>query len=54
MFRCLNPGCPLDCGTRRTPGCADRLLLRALALLLVTVLLGSLWMGFHALREAAG
>ena len=52
MFRCLNPGCPVECGTRRRPNCAERMLCRALFLLLAGVLTVSLAVGFFSLRAA--
>lgn len=51
MTRCLTPGCPVDRGTRSHPGCAGRLLSRALFLVLVAVLLVSLGIGFRSLNE---
>jgi hypothetical protein len=49
MFWCLKSGCPFECGTRRNPDCAYRILSRALSLFLVAVLVGSLWVGFKSL-----
>ena len=54
MFWCLRPGCPRHCGTRRHPGCADRMMYRALFLLLTFALLVSLGMGLKWLDGAAG
>ncbi len=52
MFRCLKPGCPVGCGTRRIPSCTDRMLGRAFSLILAAVLLVSLGIGFRNLHEA--
>lgn len=52
-LNCLKPGCPIECGTRRRPACADRMLCRALFLLLAAVLLFSLVMGFRDLTTTA-
>ena len=49
MFWCLKSGCPFECGTRRNPDCAYRILSRALSLFLVAVLVSSLWVGFKYL-----
>lgn len=54
MFRCLRPGCPTHCGTRRRPSCADRLLRYALLSLLTLSFLISLAMGLISLIRAAG
>lgn len=53
MLRCLRPGCPTCCGTRRKPSCADRMLCYALLFLLTAVLLMSLVVGLSSLGEAA-
>ncbi len=52
MFRCLKPVCPLERGTRKHPGCASRMLCRALFLALAAVLVLSLAIGFRCLNEA--
>ncbi len=52
MFRCMKPGCPVDCGTRRHPGCADRMLCRALFLALAAVLVFSLSIGLRDLNAS--
>jgi len=52
MFRCLRPGCPVHCGTRRRPGCADRMLFRALFLALAAALVFSLAIGIRDLKRA--
>lgn len=54
MQRCLTPGCPVACGSRRRPSCADLMLVRVLAFLLVSVLAVSLWMGFRSIRSTIG
>jgi hypothetical protein len=51
MFQCRRPGCPSDCGTRRTPTCNDRKLLLALLAALTIGLLVSLAMGAMWFRE---
>lgn len=53
MLRCLRPGCPTCCGTRRKPSCADRMLSCALLFLLTVALLISLAVGLTSLGEAA-
>lgn len=53
MFRCLRPGCPTDCGTRRKPSCADRVLWYAVMSLLAAALLVSLGMGMRWLSQEA-
>lgn len=53
MFGCLRPGCPVHCGTRRRPGCIDRMLFRALFLMLAGVLIVSLVAGLRHLRTAS-
>ena len=50
MFRCLKPGCPVDCGTRKHPGCVDRMLCRALFLVLAALVV-SFAIGFKRLSE---
>ena len=52
-FRCLKPGCPVDCGTCRRLACSDRMICRALFLTLVLVIVLSLAIGFIRLSEAA-
>lgn len=54
MFGCLRPGCPVHCGKRRRPSCADRMLYRLLLVMLIAVLLGSLAAGLKDLRKAGG
>jgi hypothetical protein len=51
-FQCLKPGCPVDCGTRRDPGCGERALGRALFFMLIAVLLLSVVVGFWDLNTA--
>lgn len=41
MRRCLKPGCPALCGTRRKPRCADRLLYYVLLVFLMCTVLAS-------------
>ncbi|GEM_PF-3659580 len=53
MLRCLRPGCPTNCGTRRKPSCADRVLQYALLSLLALAFLISMMMGLISLWEAA-
>lgn len=53
MFRCLKPGCPIHCGTHRRPACAERVVCRALFLVLAGVLLMSLGIGLRSLNAAA-
>jgi hypothetical protein len=53
MLRCLKPGCPTGCGTRRMPSCADRVLCHRLLFLLTAAFLVSLGMGLMWLNEAA-
>ena len=48
MFPCLKPGCPVDCGTRKHPGCTDQMLRSVLFLLLAAVLVVSLAEGFRS------
>lgn len=50
---CFKPGCAVECGRRRHPGCADRMLCFALFLVLVSVVLFSLLMGFRNLTTIA-
>lgn len=45
MLRCMRPGCPTDCGTRRKPGCVDRMLHHGLLALLMVAFLISLAAG---------
>jgi hypothetical protein len=45
MFRCLKSGCPWHCGTRRSPSCAESVMMRGLAALLSLGLLGSVVVG---------
>ena len=52
MFLCLKPGCPIECGTRRHPGCVDRILRHTLLLLLAAVLAVSLASGVRDLHTA--
>ena len=48
---CLKSACSLDCGTRKHPSSANRMLSRALLLFLVAVLVASLWVGLKTLYE---
>lgn len=38
MRRCLRPGCPTQCGTRRTPSCATHMVYYALLIILTSML----------------
>lgn len=51
MFRCLKPGCPVRCGSFRTPSCVERLLFWTLLLVLSAGLVVSLGMGVRWLRN---
>lgn len=50
MLRCLKDGCPWNCGTRRNPNCAERILTYALGLALFLTLLLTLIWGAVAIR----
>jgi len=52
MLRCLTPGCPSGCGTRRTPSCAERVLRNTLLVFFGAVLIVSLVLGLASLGEA--
>lgn len=54
MLRCLRPGCPTRCGTRRKPSCTDRLLHHGLLTLLAVAFLTSLAVGLMSLTKAVG
>lgn len=54
MFRCMKPGCPDACGTRRQPSCVDRLLQRGLLAILAAAFLLSLAAGLLSLNRAEG
>lgn len=54
MLRCMRPGCPTDCGTRRKPSCVDRMFYYGLSALLTVAFLISLSVGLISLGKASG
>ena len=52
MLRCMRPGCPTACGTRRKPSCVDRMLHHGLLSLLTAAFLISLAAGVISLSRA--
>lgn len=52
-FRCEEAGCPAECGTRKKPGCNDRMLWHGLFLFLVAMILFGLAVGARDLMTAA-
>lgn len=53
MLRCMRPGCPTACGTRRKPSCVDRMLHYGLLVLLTAAFLISLGIGVISLGRVA-
>jgi hypothetical protein len=51
MLRCLKDGCPWNCGTRRNPNCAERIMTCALGWALFLTLLVTLIWGAVAIRD---
>jgi hypothetical protein len=55
VLRCLRDGCPWECGTRRTPACAERLLNYGLGLVLFLALIATLvWGSMSIVRTELG
>jgi hypothetical protein len=52
MILCMKRGCPVDCGSHGKPSCADRLMLYAVLLMLVTALTVSVAAGIRSLRRS--
>ena len=52
MLRCVRPGCPTACGTRRKPSCVDRMLHYGLLALLTVAFIISLAIGLMSLSKA--
>ncbi|MCC6858323.1 MAG: hypothetical protein IT158_07175 [Bryobacterales bacterium] len=51
MLRCVKPGCPAACGTRRDPSCRERLLYCLVLAALAIVLLASFAAGVRRLAK---
>jgi hypothetical protein len=50
ILKCLKQSCPLECGTRRHPGCADRMAFRILFVAFAAVLILSVLIGVRDLN----
>ncbi len=52
MLRCLKDGCPWECGTRRAPACAERMMTYGLGLALLLTLVVTVIVGVVSISKA--